>query len=108
MVGGRQERAEAQRAQRARAGRMHAVPMTWLVAGLVLALVVAFVMEVRREPTEARGMGEVIYKLSIFVALWLGLGAWSGKSLSDGLPGLAALLTFYFLILLVRMARWPR
>lgn len=82
--------------------------MTWLMAGLVLALVVAFVMEVRREPTEARGMGEVIYKLSIFVALWLGLGAWSGKSLGDGLPGLAALLTFYFLVILVRMARWPR
>jgi hypothetical protein len=86
---------------------VHAVPLTWFAAGLVLALVVAFVKEVRRKPTGAGGMGDVIYKLSIFVALWLGLGAWSGKSLSDGLPGLAALLTFYFLVLLVRMARWP-
>ena len=45
---------------------------------------------------------------SPYERLWLGLGAWSGKSLGEGLPGLAALLTFYFLVILVRMARWPR
>ena len=79
----------------------------WLVGGLVLAAVVAVVREVRRESTKS-GVTVVLCTAAAFVALWLGFSAGWGRPLSDGLPGLAAVLTLYFLSVLVRMARWPR
>ena len=81
--------------------------MTWFLSGfMALAAVVAVVREVRREPTKP-GVTVVLYNAAAFVALWLGFGTWSGRPLGDGLPGLAAVLTLYFLSVLIRIARWP-
>jgi hypothetical protein len=84
------------------------LPMTSFVAGLMaLAAAVAVVREVRREPTKPGSVTVVLYTAAVFVALWLGVSAWSSTPLGSGLPGLAAVLTLYFLSVLVRMARWP-
>jgi len=77
---------------------------TWLVGGLALAAVVAVVREVRREPTKP-AVTVVLYTAAAFVALWLAFSAGWGKPLGDTLPGLAAVLTLYFLSVLVRMSR---
>ena len=82
--------------------------MTSFVAGLMaLAAAVAVVRGVRREPTKPGSVTVVLYTAAVFVALWLGVSAWSSTPLGSGLPGLAAVLTLYFLSVLVRMARWP-
>jgi ABC-type Fe3+-siderophore transport system permease subunit len=78
---------------------------TWLVGGLALAAVVAVVREVRREPTKPPAVTVVLCTAAAFVALWLAFSAGWGVPLGDGLPGLAAVLTLYFLSILVRMAR---
>ena len=77
---------------------------TWLVGGLALAAVVAVVREVRREPTKP-GVTVVLCTAGAFVALWLAFSTGWGTPLGDGLPGLAAVLSLYFLSVLVRMAR---
>lgn len=77
--------------------------MTWFLSGLMaLAAVVVSVWEIAEPGHVAR----VVRNVALFVAIWLVGGVWAGK-IGVGLPGLAAALTFYFLIVLLRMARRP-
>jgi len=75
----------------------------WLMVGLALAAVV--MREVRRKPTKPPAVTVILRTAAAFVALWLAFSAGWGVPLGDGLPGLAAVLTLYFLSVLVRMAR---